>query len=271
MDTEVVDGFKLVVTGGDEGNKIKVRIKFVDFEKIYEYWNDKVCKKPVEDSCGDDGEFLDHPDYDYSECKNYGLRSCFNVVFSNLKDAEKFKYASGIRYKATNLNNDDGRTYSKCSEYNMPYMAEKFGPDKCKNRMYHWDRMLVVDYCVEREWNHRFLSKKKFDFLKNNLGVRPKADVKDELKEIEVGGVQPARSPKIEVEYVCPMSHKNVAAIHKEVLEHAFGQQLTDMKWKFENYAQWGETVEAVINFDELDSSLLSKLISSFSEKSLTV
>ena len=67
------------------------------------------------------------------------------------------------------------------------------------------------------------------------------------------------------------MSHKNVAAIHKEVLEHAFGQQLTDMKWKFENYAQWGETVEAVMNFDELDSSLLSKLISSFSEKGLTV
>jgi hypothetical protein len=265
MTTEVVDGFKLVMTGGDEGNKIKVRIKFVDFEKIYEYWNDKVCKKPVEDSCGDDGEFLDHSYYDYSECKSYGLRSCFNVVFYNLKDAEKFKYASGIRYKATNLSD------TKHREYAMPYMAEKFGPDECKNRAFRWDRKLVVDYCVEREWNRRFLSKKKFDFLKNNLGVRPKADVKYELKDIDQSGVQPARSPKIEVEYVCPMSHKNVAAMHKEVLEHAFGQQLTDMKWKFENYAQWGETVEAVMNFDELDSSLLSKLISSFSEKSLTV
>jgi len=262
MVTEVVDGFELVMKGGSKGDTAKVRIDFVNFDKIYDYWNEKVCKKPVEDSCGDDGDFLGHPDYDYSECKNYGLKSCFNVVFTHLKDAEKFKYASCIRYRATNLTNTEPR------EYAMPYMAEKFGPDECENREFHWDRKLVFDYCVEREWNHRFLSKKKFDFLKSNLGVRPKADVKYELKDTDQSGVQPAKSPEIEVEYVCPMSHKNVAAMYKEVLEHAFGLQLPDMKWKFEKYSQYGATVEAIADFD---SNIMAKLITSFSAKALTV
>ena len=262
MVTEVVDGFKLVMTGGSKGDTAKVSIDFVNFDKIYDYWNEKVCKKPVEDSRGDDDDFLEHSHYYYSKCKNYGLKSCFNVVFTHLKDAEKFKYVSVIRYCTTNLTNTDPQ------EYAMPYMAEKFGPDECKNREFHWDRKLVYDYCDEREWNHRFLSKKKYDFLKNNLGVRPKADVKYELKEIHQFGVQTAKSPEIEVEYVCPMSHKNVAAMYKEVLEHALGHQLPDMKWKFYKYSQYGATVEAIVDFD---SNIMAKLISCFSAKALTV
>jgi len=64
------------------------------------------------------------------------------------------------------------------------------------------------------------------------------------------------------------MSHKNVAAMYKEVLEHAFGLQLPDMKWKFEKYSQYGATVEAIADFD---SNIMAKLITSFSAKALTV